>query len=202
MFNGNEPVLSVSQVSHQIEGCQILHRIDLRVSAGEIHGVVGPNGAGKSTLFGLISGEYPLQNGDIQWHGQSVGHLPMWKRVRLDMGYLPQRSLGFDSISVLQNVMMIPSVQEKTVLEALEQMGLLGIHLQSLGTLSGGERRRLDIVRLILLNSKIWVLDEPFAALDWESISLMQSCILAAKERGVAVLLTDHACQEYHCVTV
>ena len=186
-------MLHISSLSHDIDKRQVLQRIDLRLEMGEIHGVVGPNGAGKSTLFGLIAGEHHLQSGSIKWKGEAIGHLPMWKRVRLRLGYLPQRSLGFDSMSALENLKMIPNVQDERIFETLEQLGLMGVHLQALGTLSGGERRRLDIGRLMLLDSQLWILDEPFAALDWESISWMQSFIISAKEKGVGVLVTDHA---------
>ncbi len=184
--------LVVKNLSYVIDGTQIFC-VDLMVQPGEVHALVGPNGAGKSTLFATIVGEKEPQQGEIIWEGRSLENMPFWKRVQQGIGYLAQESLGFSKMTVLENLLVVPNISKNDVEVILKKVDLLNLKDRKLGVLSGGERRRIDIARLLLLDSRLWVLDEPFAALDMESTKWMVDQILEAKSKGVAILVTDHA---------
>jgi lipopolysaccharide export system ATP-binding protein len=185
--------LVVKNLSYKIDEFQIFCGIDLEVQSGEVHALVGPNGAGKSTLFATIVGEKENQGGEVSWNGQPLEKLPLWRRVQKGVGYLAQESLGFNKMTVSQNLMVLPTVNKNEVEAILHKVDLFNLKDRMLGVLSGGERRRIDIARLLLLNSRLWILDEPFSALDIESVKWMVKQILAAKSRGVTILVTDHA---------
>ena len=185
--------LQLQDLSYSVAGTAILHSVNLELSLGQIHAVVGPNGAGKSTLFALVAGEYKVMTGDILWNGQSIKHLPMWKRIRLGFGYLPQENLGFSKMTVLDNLLIPSKVSLEACRAMMEELGLQDMAKRRLGLLSGGERRKVDIARLLLLQAKLWIVDEPFSALDSDSIQWMIQILRRCPERGITVLLTDHA---------
>jgi len=185
--------LVVKNLSYKIDGFQVFQAVDLQVQPGEIHALVGPNGAGKSTLFAAIVGEKQNQGGEVSWNGQSLEDLPIWRRIQIGVGYLAQESLGFNKMTVSQNLLVVPNTNKNQVEAILHKVDLYNLKDRMLGILSGGERRRIDIARLFLLDSRIWILDEPFSALDLESVKWMVKQILTAKSKGIAILVTDHA---------
>jgi lipopolysaccharide export system ATP-binding protein len=182
--------LKIIGVSYAINNISLVNSISLNIQSGSVHAVVGPNGAGKSTLFSLIAGEIPQKNGSITWNGIEFSDLPMWRRVRLGMGYLPQQSLGFESMTVIDNLSLIHCEQRDQI---IHNLGLAELKDIKLGLLSGGERRKVDIARLLLLEAKLWILDEPFSALDGSTIQWMIDVIKVVVKNGVTILLTDHA---------
>jgi len=185
--------LQLRQLSYVIQKTAIIQEVNLEVLEGEVQSIVGPNGAGKSTLFSLVSGRIRPTEGQIVWQGNTMKDEPMWKRVQLGFGYLPQESLGFSMMTVLDNLRMIPSCSKEACLAVLEELGLQSLTMRRLGLLSGGERRKVDIARLLLLRAKLWILDEPFSALDSSTIQWMIDIIREHAGKGGAVLLTDHA---------
>ena len=182
--------LEVINVSYIVNNLSIVKSVHFSVRLGTIHALVGPNGAGKSTLFSLVGGEIFPNVGSIYWNGTDVTKLPLWKRVKMGFGYLPQQSLGFESLTVFENLSMIQSDHLQSV---TNDIGLQSLMDCKLGLLSGGERRKVDIARLLLLESKLWILDEPFSSLDAQTIHWMTAVIQTAVNNGVTILLTDHA---------
>ncbi|MEX0331697.1 MAG: LPS export ABC transporter ATP-binding protein [Puniceicoccaceae bacterium] len=182
---------------------EVVRGVDLKVFAGEIVGLLGPNGAGKTTSFYIIVGLIPATKGRVFINGQSVTRLPMYRRARLGIGYLPQEPSVFRKLSVRNNLASIAESlplsrqQRKTrVNELLDELGLAAISTQPAYTLSGGERRRLEIARALLTEPRFLLMDEPFSGVDPISVSEVQKIVLALKEKGIGVLITDHNVRE------
>jgi lipopolysaccharide export system ATP-binding protein len=182
---------------------EVVRGVDLKVFAGEIVGLLGPNGAGKTTSFYIIVGLIPASKGEVFINGHPITRLPMYRRARMGIGYLPQEPSVFRKLSVRNN---LSSIAESLPLSRkerrakvdglLEELGLEGISTQPAYTLSGGERRRLEIARALLTEPRFLLMDEPFSGVDPISVAEVQKIVLALKEKGIGVLITDHNVRE------
>ena len=182
---------------------RVINDLSLNIQAGEIVGLLGPNGAGKTTTFYIILGLIEASSGDILLNDASINDLAMYQRARLGIGYLPQDSSIFKKLSVRDNLKSIAetlpinkNAQKDKVDSLLEDFGLTGIADQIAYTLSGGERRRLEIARAILPSPKFLLMDEPFSGVDPISISDVQKMVLKLKEKNIGILITDHNVRE------
>jgi len=181
----------------------VVNGIDLRVHAGEIVGLLGPNGAGKTTSFYMVVGLVSATRGRVLLDGHDITHLRMHERARMGLGYLPQEPSTFRKLTVTENILAIAeaikiprSQRAALVAEHLEELHLTHVAKQPAYTLSGGERRRLEIARALVTKPKFLLLDEPFAAIDPISVSEVQKIILQLKQRGIGVIITDHNVRE------
>lgn len=197
-------VLSASRLSKQYKGRQVVRDVTLDIRSGEVVGLLGPNGAGKTTCFYMIIGLIPLDRGTISLDGVDISRLPMHQRARLGMGYLPQEASVFRKLSVEDNIMAILETQpgldgaeRAHRLESLLQELHIAERRKTLGiSLSGGERRRVEIARALATNPRFILLDEPFAGVDPISVIDIQQHIAHLKQRGIGVLITDHNVRE------
>jgi len=181
----------------------VVDGVRIRVQAGEIVGLLGPNGAGKTTTFYMIVGLVPATRGRVRIDGRDATHLRMHRRARLGLGYLPQEPSVFRHLTVEENIL---AIVEAIGIPRRERPGRVQAHLNDLGlgdvarqkayTLSGGERRRLEIARALVPHPKFLLMDEPFAGVDPISVAEVQKIILQLKQRGIGVLITDHNVRE------
>ncbi|MBI5489497.1 MAG: LPS export ABC transporter ATP-binding protein [Deltaproteobacteria bacterium] len=176
---------------------EVLKGLELAVGAGEVVGLLGPNGAGKTTAFRILMGFLAADAGEVRFLGEAIGRLPVHERARRGLGYLPQNPSVLAGLSVVGNVLVV--LEERgfkdakvRAEEALERAGLGHLAGQGAGTLSGGERRRLEIARLLALGPRVALLDEPFAGVDPLAAEDLRGRISGMRADGVAVLLTDH----------
>lgn len=176
-----------------------LRSLNLNVKRGEVVGLLGSNGAGKSTAFELIAGERRPQQGDVYLEGIRCGSLPLWKRARLGLAYLSQKPSIFERMTVIDNIATalneVKKIDPKRVQDIQQivlDVGLEQRANQRAQALSGGERQRLAIARLMAMAPKVFLLDEPFTALDPCALDAMRTIIFMLKEKGVGILLTDH----------
>jgi len=181
----------------------VVQGVDLRLHAGEIVGLLGPNGAGKTTTFYMVVGLVPATRGRVSLNGRDITHLRMHERARLGLGYLPQEPSTFRKLTVSENILAIVQAigiprRERTALvqRHLEELHLTHVARQPAYTLSGGERRRLEIARALVTKPRFLLMDEPFAAIDPISVSEVQKIILDLKARGIGVIITDHNVRE------
>lgn len=181
----------------------VVRDVSLSVAPGEVVGLLGPNGAGKTTTFYMVVGIEAPDSGSITWCGNNITDMPMYRRARNGIGYLPQESSVFRGLTVWENLMVIAELQQISVEEQVARCKKLlsDFHLNGvenvLGiSLSGGERRRCEIARALVANPKIMLLDEPFAGVDPKSIMEIQHLIADLKARGIGVLITDHNVRE------
>jgi lipopolysaccharide export system ATP-binding protein len=193
----SEAALDARGLRRSLGGRVVVDGVDLVVAPGEIVGLLGPNGAGKTTCFRLIAGLLDLQGGSVRIGGESVDGLPLWRRVRQGLGYLPQGPSVFRRLTVRANLTLALEAADAPSCRAdalLERLGLMDRAADRAGTLSGGERRRLEIARCLAVRPQVVLLDEPFAGIDPVAVAGLQSlvCGLAAED-GIAVLVTDHA---------
>jgi lipopolysaccharide export system ATP-binding protein len=196
--------LSAQQLSKSFDGRQVVNNVSLDVKSGEIVGLLGPNGAGKTTCFYMIVGLIPVDNGAIHLNRQELSHERIHNRAQLGIGYLPQEASIFRKLSVEDNIYAI--VETRDDLNGMAQSALLEkllndfniTHIRkSLGlSLSGGERRRVEIARALAMEPKFILLDEPFAGVDPISVIDIQVIIKSLAERGIGVLITDHNVRE------
>jgi lipopolysaccharide export system ATP-binding protein len=182
---------------------EVVRGVDLRVSGGEIVGLLGPNGAGKTTSFYIIVGLIPATSGDVSINGQVITRLPMFRRARMGIGYLPQEPSVFRRLSVHNNLDCIAeslplsrAARRERVEGLLHELGLETVARQKAYTLSGGERRRLEIARALLTEPRFLLMDEPFSGVDPISVSEVQKIVLGLKQKGIGVLITDHNVRE------
>lgn len=181
-------------------GRKVVDGVSLSVGIGEIVGLLGPNGAGKTTSFNMVVGLVPADAGRVALLGQDVSHLPMYRRARLGLGYLPQEASVFRKLTVRQNFLAVLELdkslsradRERRADATLQEFGLTHVG-ESLGeTLSGGERRRAEIARSLLPKPRFMLFDEPFAGVDPINVAELQKEIASLKARGLGVLITDH----------
>ena len=177
--------------------------VSLDLRAGEIVGLLGPNGAGKTTSFYMMVGLIPATSGNVFIDGVDVTTMPMWKRAKNGIGYLPQESSIFRKLSVWDNVMAVvetlklsPHEAQARTAQQLTDLGLERLANQPAYTLSGGERRRLEIARALATNPRFLLMDEPFSGVDPISVAEVQSIIRRLKDKGIGVLITDHNVRE------
>ena len=177
--------------------------VSLALHAGEIVGLLGPNGAGKTTTFYMVVGLIPATHGRVFLDGRNVTGMPMWQRARNGVGYLPQEASIFRKLTVWENVMAVVETldlnererRDRTA-QQLTDLGLEKLARQPAFTLSGGERRRLEIARALATNPRFLLMDEPFSGVDPISVAEVQSIIRKLKARGIGILITDNNVRE------
>ncbi len=181
----------------------VVDGVDLKIAGGEVVGLLGPNGAGKTTTFYMVVGLVPVTSGRVLLNGQDITGRRMHERARLGIGYLPQEASVFRKLTVEENIMAIieavnvPRGERKARMkEHLDELGLGPLAKQRAYTLSGGERRRLEIARALVTRPHVLLMDEPFAAIDPISVAEVQKIILHLKGRGIGVIVTDHNVRE------
>ncbi|HZP60925.1 MAG TPA: LPS export ABC transporter ATP-binding protein [Opitutaceae bacterium] len=181
----------------------VVDGVRIRVAAGEIVGLLGPNGAGKTTTFYMIVGLVPATRGRVRIGGRDATRLRMHQRARLGLGYLPQEPSIFRKLTVEENILAIVEAigvprreRAERVHSHLHDLGLDELATQKAYTLSGGERRRLEIARALVTQPKFLLMDEPFAGVDPISVADVQKIVLQLKQRGIGVLITDHNVRE------
>ena len=202
-FPDDQGGLVATNISISIRGKQIVRNVSLKVHPGEIVGILGPNGAGKTTCFHLIAGIRLAETGEVRIDGHDVSHLPLYRRSRLGLGFLPQEKSIFRTMSVEDNIMAVLEVHLKdrhsrnlVMEDILKEFSIWDIRKSRADTLSGGQCRRVEIARCIACNPRFIMLDEPFAGLDPIIIGTMQGVVRYMKERGIGVLITDHNARE------
>ena len=187
---------------------KVVKGVSVDVAAGEVVGLLGPNGAGKTTIFDMIVGLTQPDEGTITLNGVSITALPMFKRARNGIGYLPQESSVFRRLSVQDNILAIlemldysRSERAERVDALLNELDLGHIRTSMAYALSGGERRRLEITRALATNPTFMLLDEPFAGIDPIAVADIQQIIIRLKSKGIGILITDHNVQETLSIT-
>ncbi|MGP1522008.1 MAG: LPS export ABC transporter ATP-binding protein [Treponema sp.] len=178
----------------------VVRGIDFSMHSGEVLGLLGPNGAGKTTTFYMIVGFYRPSAGEVFFNGRCITRLPMYKRARLGIAYLPQETSVFRKLTVEENIWAIietrqdlSEAQKRSLLEELlEEFSITRIRKQEAFTLSGGERRRTEIARALANNPQILLLDEPFAGIDPIAVADIKAMVRLLAKRGIGVLITDH----------
>lgn len=198
------PTLKASHLAKSYKARQVVRDVSLEVSSGQIVGLLGPNGAGKTTTFYMIVGIVPLDKGEILIDQQELTYQPMHIRARQGIGYLPQESSIFRKLTVFQNIMAIlqtrkelSELQREQEADALLDEFNINHIRNSLGmSLSGGERRRVEIARALAANPAFILLDEPFAGVDPISVNDIKKIIQHLRDRGIGVLITDHNVRE------
>ena len=200
----SEHILEVKNIYKKYARRVVVNDVSFSVKAGEIVGLLGPNGAGKTTCFYITCGLARSNKGEVILNQKSIGHMPMHKRANLGLGYLPQEPSIFRKLSVEDNIMAvlemnksIPIKSRKERLEELLAEFKVGHvrHIQGI-TLSGGERRRVEIARSLAMNPKFILLDEPFAGIDPISVGDIQEIIYQLRDKGIGILITDHNYRE------
>jgi lipopolysaccharide export system ATP-binding protein len=187
----------------------VVKDVSLTVESGEVVGLLGPNGAGKTTCFYMVVGLLPLDGGHIALNGHSIAHLPIHRRARMGLSYLPQEASVFRKLTVEENVRAVLELQvdhdkrplRKTVIAErldalLEDLQIAQLRTNTALSLSGGERRRVEIARALASRPRFILLDEPFAGVDPIAVLEIQRIVRFLKERGLGVLMTDHNVRE------
>jgi lipopolysaccharide export system ATP-binding protein len=199
---GNEQ-LQASDLCKSYRGRQVVNHVSLELHPGEVVGLLGPNGAGKTTTFYIMVGLIAPQSGHVSLFGEDITHLPMYRRARSGISYLPQEPSVFRKLTVGENLrsiaetLDIPSRKQDALTgELLEEFGIEHLRDQNAYTLSGGERRRLEIARALVLTPRFILLDEPFAGIDPLAVLDIQRIIGRLKARQIGVLITDHNVRE------
>jgi lipopolysaccharide export system ATP-binding protein len=186
----------------------VVKGVSLAVQSGEIVGLLGPNGAGKTTVFDVMVGLTMPDRGDVFLGGELVTHLPMYQRARRGIGYLPQESSVFRRMTVEQNMVAILELmdlnkdqREERMEAAIKDLGLDHVRRNKAFTLSGGERRRVEIARALVARPHFLMLDEPFSGIDPIAVSDIQAIIRGLRGRGIGILITDHNVQQTLSIT-
>jgi lipopolysaccharide export system ATP-binding protein len=181
----------------------VVKRVNVSIDEGEVVGLLGPNGAGKTTTFYMVVGLARPDSGQVLLGDEDITALPMYQRARKGIGYLPQEASIFRKLSVEDNVVAIletrglrPTEQRQRARDLLEELKILPLAKQPAYTLSGGERRRLEICRALATSPSFILLDEPFAGIDPIALREIQGIVAHLKERGIGVLITDHNVRE------
>lgn len=192
--------LIASNLAKSYKGREVVQDVSIEINSGQIVGLLGPNGAGKTTCFYMIVGIVPADRGSISVNSEDITALPMHERARRGVGYLPQEASIFRKLSVSDNILSIletrPDLNKAQRLERADQL-LEEFHVshlrESLGqSLSGGERRRIEIARALAMEPDFILLDEPFAGVDPISVKDIKQIISHLRDRGIGVLITDH----------
>jgi lipopolysaccharide export system ATP-binding protein len=195
--------LTVHSVVKSFRKRTVVRGVSLEVGRGEAVGLLGPNGAGKTTVFYMITGLIPADEGSIRIDGRDVTRLPMYRRARLGIGYLPQEASIFRGLTVEENILAVletvePNKQERMLqLDALlEEFRITRLRKSPSIRLSGGERRRVEIARALATRPSFMLLDEPFAGIDPIAVNDIRSLVRHLTQRGIGVLITDHNVRE------
>ena len=200
--------LSAEGLAKSFRGRKVVKGVSLDVQAGEVVGLLGPNGAGKTTIFDMMVGLCQPDEGEITLNGEGITDLPMYKRARRGIGYLPQESSVFRRLSVENNILAILEMlgysgaeRSERIEVLLKELDLVHIRKSKAYALSGGERRRLEITRALATSPSFMLLDEPFAGIDPIAVADIQQIITRLKQRRIGVLITDHNVRETLVIT-
>ena len=201
--------LVVENLAKRYGGREVVKDVSLTVEAGAVVGLLGPNGAGKTTCFYMVVGLVPLDGGSIRLDGRSIAHLPIHRRARMGLSYLPQEASVFRRLTVEENIRAVlelqvdaerrplaPQVIEQRLRELLADLQIENIRTNPALSLSGGERRRVEIARALASRPRFILLDEPFAGVDPIAVIEIQRIVRFLKQRGIGVLITDHNVRE------
>ncbi|MGH7279175.1 MAG: LPS export ABC transporter ATP-binding protein [Candidatus Rokuibacteriota bacterium] len=187
---------------------RVVDDVSLDIQRGEVVGLLGPNGAGKTTSFYMVVGLLPTDGGRIFLEGRDITSLPMYQRCRRGLGYLPQESSVFRKLTVEQNLLAILETLDLAAAERRErartllaELGLTSLAPYPAYTLSGGERRRLEITRALVTSPRYLLLDEPFTGIDPIAIGDIQEIVARLRDRGIGILITDHNVRETLSIT-
>jgi len=199
----SEGRLSVDSVVKSYKKRPVVRGVSLYVERGEVVGLLGPNGAGKTTMFYMITGLIPVDEGRIEIDGQDITRLPMYRRARLGIGYLPQEASIFRGLNVEQNIRAVleqvePDKKKREVYleQLLEEFKIARVRKSPAIALSGGERRRVEIARALASRPSYMLLDEPFAGIDPIAVGDIRDLVQHLTNRGIGVLITDHNVRE------
>jgi lipopolysaccharide export system ATP-binding protein len=197
------PLLFTEGLVKAYRGRRVVDKVSIRVGAGEVVGLLGPNGAGKTTTFNMVVGLIRADDGTVMFQDQEVTRLPMHQRARLGIGYLTQEPSVFRKLTVEQNILAILETCRLTRAERhtrlqylLEELDLTPLARHRAYTLSGGEKRRLEITRALVTSPKLLLLDEPFSGIDPIAVFEVQKNLRRLRERGLGILITDHNVRE------
>jgi len=207
---GSAPAtLLVENLAKRYGSRQVVKDVSLRVEAGTVVGLLGPNGAGKTTCFYMVVGLIPLDSGAITLDGRSIANLPIHRRARMGLSYLPQEASVFRRLTVEENIRAVlelqvddagkalpPATIENRLKELLDDLQITEIRTNPALSLSGGERRRVEIARALAARPRFILLDEPFAGVDPIAVIEIQRIVRFLKQRGIGVLVTDHNVRE------
>jgi lipopolysaccharide export system ATP-binding protein len=198
-MSSEENILKVDKISKSYSGRKVVNDVSLYIKNNEIVGLLGPNGAGKTTTFYIILGLIEAEGGKICLDETDITNLPMFKRARLGINYLPQESSIFRKLTVKENILAVLEVmdiskreREERLYSLIKLMGLNEVMNSKGYSLSGGERRRVEIARALATHPKFMLLDEPFSEIDPIAISELQKTIKLLAQRNIGVLITDH----------
>ena len=208
MKNGNGWLLETQGLRKSYSGRHVVNSVALTVRSGEIVGLLGPNGAGKTTTFYMVVGLIPPDEGSIRFGETDITRMPMHRRARTGIGYLAQEPSIFRRLTVEENILAILETLPLTraqrmerLRELLGELGLTHLAKSKADTLSGGERRRLEITRALVTEPTLLLLDEPFSGIDPIAVAECQEIIRSLRSRGLGILLTDHNVRETLAVT-
>jgi lipopolysaccharide export system ATP-binding protein len=195
--------LVIRNVSKKFKQRKVVRNVSFQVESGQVVGLLGPNGAGKTTSFYMVVGLVTPDDGDVEIDGKSIGKLPMYKRARNGLSYLPQEPSIFRRMTVAENIQVALDAQDLSPAERSERLESLleEFHIQHIRdsygySLSGGERRRVEIARSLAGNPKFLLLDEPFAGIDPIAVGDIQEIVRKLKELNIGILITDHNVRE------
>jgi len=201
-------ILSATNLKKQYGQKNVVNNIDINLKKGEIVGLLGPNGAGKTTTFYMITGMIRPSSGNILLDDVDITSLPMYKRARMGIGYLAQEPSIFGKLTVENNLKIVLETilpkdidQDNLIDELLDQFNITQLRNSLGSSLSGGERRRVEICRTLALNPDFVLLDEPFAGVDPIAVEDIQQMIMSLKEKNIGVLITDHNVRETLSIT-
>ena len=187
---------------------KVVNGVSIKISQGQIVGLLGPNGAGKTTTFRMVVGLLSPKKGNVYLDDKKITKLPMYKRARLGINYLPQEPSIFQKMTVENNIKSILQVmkynrkeRKERLEEILEELGVAHIRKSIAYTLSGGERRRVEIARALVTNPRFILLDEPFAGIDPIAVEDIQNIVAGLKQKGLGILITDHNVRETLAIT-
>jgi lipopolysaccharide export system ATP-binding protein len=202
-MNSEEFLVNAEGLTKAYRGKRVVNGVDIRIRPGEIVGLLGPNGAGKTTTFYMITGLVRPTAGTVKFRGRDITGRPMYQRARMGMGYLAQEPSIFRKLTVEQNVMAILETldisrkeRRHRLTKLLEELDITHVRKQKAMTLSGGERRRLEITRALVTDPSMILLDEPFSGVDPIAVSDVQNIVRNLKNRGLGILITDHNVRE------
>ncbi len=201
-------ILRTESLCKTYRGRKVVDDVSLSVAPGEVVGLLGPNGAGKTTSFYMIVGLISADSGQVLLDGENITDWPMYQRARRGISYLPQEPSVFRKLTVEENLLAILETmplaaheRRQKLEQLLDQLGLQGVRHNKAYQLSGGERRRVEIARSLVISPQFLLLDEPFSGIDPKQVLELQRIISGLKESGIGVLVTDHNVRETLTVT-
>ena len=196
-------MLTLNEITKSIKDKTIVNKVSFEIKPGSVNGLLGPNGAGKTTTFYLIAGLIKLDSGEIIFNGHDISNMPMHKRSNMGIKYLPQEPSIFQDLTVYENLYGLAEIsfKEKSKIsqfmtQSIEEFSLEKILDLKGRQLSGGQRRKVEIARTLAASPKMILLDEPFAGIDPIAIDEIKNVLRTLKEKGIAILITDHNVRE------